>query len=282
MQPLVFCWDQPTATQTELAPCDEQQRGCKQVLLGWRGATSRHMSHHVLTLGLSQHSAAAGCFAAPTLLHPHSRRLVDVDMHQGTVLHPYVWSLGAFWPGLQALAGQVEEGAALHANWTAAWRRFGWLPEMFDVGLEHRHPTESGGVARPVAWEGVPGAGRGRREGGRERQAAAGRESGRQWNRSKQVLLGHGPFLYIPPPAGGRQLADPHCGHSSPPPPPSQATRCARSLWKAPSCCTPPPATPRCSRWARRCTGRRSCCLAGSCLAQGCAVLGPSGRPMVR
>jgi hypothetical protein len=41
-------------------------------------------------------------------------------------------------------AGQVEEGAALHANWAAAWNRFGWLPEMFDAGLEHRHPTETG------------------------------------------------------------------------------------------------------------------------------------------
>lgn len=47
-------------------------------------------------------------------------------MHAGQVLHPYVWSLGAFWPGLQALAGQVDEGAALHANWTAAWHKFGW------------------------------------------------------------------------------------------------------------------------------------------------------------
>lgn len=32
-------------------------------------------------------------------------RLVDVDMQTGSVLHPFVWSLAAFWPGLQALAG---------------------------------------------------------------------------------------------------------------------------------------------------------------------------------
>ncbi|KAL4439416.1 hypothetical protein ABPG77_008745 [Micractinium sp. CCAP 211/92] len=79
--------------------------------------------------------------------------LVDVDMQTGSVLHPYVWSLGAFWPGLQALAGQVEEGAALHANWTSAWHRFGWLPEMFDVSLENRHPTESGYPLRPELME---------------------------------------------------------------------------------------------------------------------------------
>lgn len=44
--------------------------------------------------------------APPASSSPHpfrSRcRLVDVDMNKGTVLHPYVWSLGAFWPGLQA------------------------------------------------------------------------------------------------------------------------------------------------------------------------------------
>ncbi|KAL4855837.1 Alpha-mannosidase I [Chlorella vulgaris] len=79
--------------------------------------------------------------------------LVDVDMHGGQVLHPYVWSLGAFWPGLQVLAGQVEEGAALHANWTAAWARFGWLPEMFDVGLDHAHPRENGYPLRPELME---------------------------------------------------------------------------------------------------------------------------------
>jgi hypothetical protein len=79
--------------------------------------------------------------------------LVDVDMNKGTVLHPYVWSLGAFWPGLQALAGQVEEGVALHKNWSAAWTRFGWLPEMFDLGMDNRHPTETGYPLRPELME---------------------------------------------------------------------------------------------------------------------------------
>ena len=48
---------------------------------------------------------------------------------------------------LQALAGQVEEGVALHKNWSAAWNRFGWLPEMFDLGMDNRHPTETGAWA---------------------------------------------------------------------------------------------------------------------------------------
>ena len=45
---------------------------------------------------------------------------------------------------MQALAGQVEEGVALHKNWSAAWKRFGWLPEMFDLSMDNRHPTETG------------------------------------------------------------------------------------------------------------------------------------------
>ncbi|EFN53006.1 hypothetical protein CHLNCDRAFT_7049, partial [Chlorella variabilis] len=80
-------------------------------------------------------------------------QLVDVDMQAGQVLHPYVWSLGAFWPGLQALAGKPPRGTALHANWTSAWSKFGWLPEMFDVGMENRHPTETGYPLRPELME---------------------------------------------------------------------------------------------------------------------------------
>ena len=63
--------------------------------------------------------------------------LVDVHMSSGRVLHPYVSALGAFWPGLQALAGQAGEAAAGLAGWAAAWARFGWTPEMFHWRLDH-------------------------------------------------------------------------------------------------------------------------------------------------
>lgn len=41
----------------------------------------------------------------------------------------------------------MEEGVALHKNWSEAWNRFGWLPEMFDLGMDNRHPTETGACA---------------------------------------------------------------------------------------------------------------------------------------
>jgi hypothetical protein len=39
-------------------------------------------------------------------------------------------------------AGQTEDAALLHGNWTAAWKTFGWLPELFDAGVTQRHPLQ--------------------------------------------------------------------------------------------------------------------------------------------
>ncbi len=43
-------------------------------------------------------------------------------------------------PGMQAMVGQEEEAAALHANYTAAWRTFGWMPEAFHLDLTKVRP----------------------------------------------------------------------------------------------------------------------------------------------
>jgi len=66
---------------------------------------------------------------------------VDVHMTSGRIVHPYISSLSAFWPGLQALSGQVEEAKQLYESWSAAASVFGWLPEMFSVALNAVHPT---------------------------------------------------------------------------------------------------------------------------------------------
>ncbi|GAX82662.1 hypothetical protein CEUSTIGMA_g10088.t1 [Chlamydomonas eustigma] len=77
--------------------------------------------------------------------------LVDVNMDSGRLSHPFVSSLGAFWPGMQALAGQEQEAVELHANYTAAWRTFGWMPEVFhlDLTLNKVHPNDPGYNLRP-------------------------------------------------------------------------------------------------------------------------------------
>lgn len=62
--------------------------------------------------------------------------LCDLDRS----LHRCAWSLRClFW--LQA--GQTEDAAALHGNWTAAWSAFGWLPELFDASVTQRHPLQT-------------------------------------------------------------------------------------------------------------------------------------------
>jgi hypothetical protein len=40
--------------------------------------------------------------------------------------------------------GQTEDAAQLHANWTAAWNAFGYIPELFDISMAKRHPMEKG------------------------------------------------------------------------------------------------------------------------------------------
>ena len=44
----------------------------------------------------------------------------------------------------------MGEAAGLLSNWTTAWRRFGWLPEMFEMSLDHRHPTLTGAGLRQL------------------------------------------------------------------------------------------------------------------------------------
>ncbi len=79
--------------------------------------------------------------------------LVTVHMATGRLMNHFISSLAAFWPGMQALAGQVHDGIALHTNWTAAWERFGWLPESFSINLQHSHPTMTNYPLRPELIE---------------------------------------------------------------------------------------------------------------------------------
>ncbi|KAL7424625.1 hypothetical protein Q5752_000309 [Cryptotrichosporon argae] len=54
-------------------------------------------------------------------------------------------SLSAFFPALQVLAGDVDAAARAHLVWWQLWRRFGGIPESWDVGL------------RQIGWAGWPG-----------------------------------------------------------------------------------------------------------------------------
>ncbi|KAG2422540.1 hypothetical protein HYH02_015427 [Chlamydomonas schloesseri] len=76
--------------------------------------------------------------------------MVDVHMDNGRLARPFVSSLGAFWPGMQALAGQEREaGVELHANFTARLAHL-WVAAR---GVRHRpqqvHPEDPGYNLRP-------------------------------------------------------------------------------------------------------------------------------------
>jgi hypothetical protein len=44
----------------------------------------------------------------------------------------------------QALAGQEQDAVELHANYTAAWRTFGWMPETFGHDLSRVDQRDPG------------------------------------------------------------------------------------------------------------------------------------------
>jgi len=78
---------------------------------------------------------------------------VEADMDGGGASSPWVSSLAAFWPGLQALAGQTADAGACFADWARAWARFGGLPEAVDARGRVRHPSLKQYPLRPELAE---------------------------------------------------------------------------------------------------------------------------------
>ncbi|TVY93239.1 ER degradation-enhancing alpha-mannosidase-like protein [Lachnellula willkommii] len=62
--------------------------------------------------------------------HPH---YVNVHLSTGSPQAYWVDSLGAYYPGLLALAGEVEEAIETNLLYTALWTRYSALPERFSV-----------------------------------------------------------------------------------------------------------------------------------------------------
>lgn len=54
-------------------------------------------------------------------------------MKTGQLASVVVDSLGAFFPGTQALMGDVESAIKAHAVYAFQWKRYGGLPETFDI-----------------------------------------------------------------------------------------------------------------------------------------------------
>ncbi|KAI8469988.1 MAG: glycoside hydrolase [Monoraphidium minutum] len=106
---------------------------------------------HYLDMFTSLYASAMAHMRLPRLVGGVRRAsfLVDVNMHSGRMARVWVSSLGAFWPAMQALAGQGDDARDLHANFTAAWSAYGWLPEMFGFDLAGVNAADGGYNLRP-------------------------------------------------------------------------------------------------------------------------------------
>ena len=100
----------------------------------------------------------AEAYAEASLHMPvqHGKNVFWLDVHMNTGWRSKEWvsSLGAFWPGMQALVGLVLDGEALFRSFANASRRYGgWLPEQFSRDLRAPHPVEKGNPLRPELIE---------------------------------------------------------------------------------------------------------------------------------
>lgn len=114
---------------TIFAPLSEEENGSESFLHAWQKAHAA-VKRHLYT---STH-------------HPHY-----VNVHLSTGSHQAFWidSLGAFYPGLLTLAGELDEAIETHLLYTALWTRYSALPERWSVA----HSTIEGDMGH---WIGRP------------------------------------------------------------------------------------------------------------------------------
>ncbi|KAJ3785091.1 alpha mannosidase-like protein [Lentinula aff. detonsa] len=70
-----------------------------------------------------------------------------VNMRSGDVAYNTIDSLSAFWPGLQVLAGDVQNAIKLHMAYYNLWRKHSGLPEVYDTS--YKQATSHGYPLRP-------------------------------------------------------------------------------------------------------------------------------------
>eukprot|EP01114_Cavostelium_apophysatum_P012725 TRINITY_DN2912_c0_g2_i1.p1 TRINITY_DN2912_c0_g2~~TRINITY_DN2912_c0_g2_i1.p1 ORF type:complete len:500 (-),score=68.83 TRINITY_DN2912_c0_g2_i1:303-1802(-) len=80
---------------------------------------------------------------------------VEVDMNNGNIVWAIFNSLQAFWPGLQVMYGDIQEAVeTLHA-FHGVWRRYGFIPEGFNLMENQVHPGQESYPLRPELAESI-------------------------------------------------------------------------------------------------------------------------------
>ncbi|KAL0573920.1 hypothetical protein V5O48_008040 [Marasmius crinis-equi] len=71
----------------------------------------------------------------------------QVNIRSGDVAYNTIDSLAAFWPGLQVLAGDIQNAVKLHMLYYNLWRKHSGLPEVYDTNF--KTATSHGYPLRP-------------------------------------------------------------------------------------------------------------------------------------
>eukprot|EP01080_Neovahlkampfia_damariscottae_P002502 gene2502-3208_t len=79
----------------------------------------------------------------------------DVDMNTANTVWPIFNSLQAFFPGIEALAGNIPDARKTVANFHSVWRRFGMTPEGFNIQHGAVQNGQQGYPLRPELAESI-------------------------------------------------------------------------------------------------------------------------------
>jgi len=66
----------------------------------------------------------------------------SANIYTGDVAYYTFDSLSAFWPGLQVLAGDVENAIKSHLTYWNLWQQFSGLPEVWDMNYKQATSTQ--------------------------------------------------------------------------------------------------------------------------------------------
>lgn len=105
-------------------------------------STAEHSSEAFLDVWNKAHAAIKRhIYRGPNFHHPH---YIQVDLSTGASRAFWVDALSAYYPGLLALSGHVEEAIQAHLMSTAIWARFSALPERYNMA--------SGAIEGGLGW----------------------------------------------------------------------------------------------------------------------------------
>lgn len=109
--------------------------------------TYEHSSEAFLDVFDAAHAAIKRqVYRGPNFQHPH---YVQVDVATGAARAFWIDALSAYYPGLLALAGHVEEATATHLLFTALWARFSAIPERYNLATGNIEGGLGWWVGRP-------------------------------------------------------------------------------------------------------------------------------------